>query len=227
MTHAARVVRGSSPSHHPAEREDERRRLARELHDGPAQSLAAALFGVDLALAALDRRPRTARDELAQARELVRDALSDVRGMMAGLRPRVLEERGLIAALESLTSAPGLWGPEVTIDFGGLAANDRLPGAIELALYRISQECISNARRHGGARRVAIAIETRPGAVKLTISDDGGGFDAAAPGPGEGLSGMWERVAQLGGTMHIDSASGQGTRVGVVLPLLGAEGSEG
>ena len=96
-------------------REVERRRLARELHDGPAQTLAAALFGVDLAVTALDRAPATAREELLAARALVRDALDDVRALMAGLRPRLLDERGLVVALKALAAMPPLWGTEVMV----------------------------------------------------------------------------------------------------------------
>src|SRR5918997_2322245 len=115
-------------------REDERRRLARELHDGPAQTLAAALFGVDLAVGALDRAPSTAREELLAARALVRDALDDVRALMAGLRPRLLEERGLVVALQSLSAMPPLWGTEVTVESQGLGAEEQLPADVELAL---------------------------------------------------------------------------------------------
>jgi signal transduction histidine kinase len=221
---AAQADRGPTPESG-GEREEERRRLARELHDGPAQAMAAALFGVDLALAALDHRPALAKEELRRARELVRDALDDVRGLMTGLRPRLLEERGLVAALESLASAPALWGPAVAIETGGLAAGDRLPPAIELALFRVAQEAVSNARRHSGATRVVIAVETRPGVVKLTVSDDGAGFDPALVGSnlgsGEGIPGIRERVAHLGGAARIASAPGAGTRVEVSLPLRG------
>src|SRR5918997_1650347 len=104
----------------PSAREEERRRLARDLHDGPAQTLAAALFGVDLAVSALDRAPATARDELLAARALVRVALDDVRAMMAGLRPRLLEDRGVVAALQSLSAMPPLWGTEVTVETEGI-----------------------------------------------------------------------------------------------------------
>jgi two-component system sensor histidine kinase DegS len=220
---AASVARDLPPPEPLVEREDERRRLARELHDGPAQSLAAALFGVDLAMAALDRQPDRARDELIRAREQVRDALDDVRGLMAGLRPRLLEERGLVAALQALASPPALWGPDVTIETGGIRANDRLPPAVELALFRVAQEAVSNARRHGGASRVVISVGTQPGAVKLTVSDDGVGFDPLrvnpGPGRGEGIHGIRERITQLGGEARIDSALGAGTRVEVTLPL--------
>ena len=122
---AARADRGLALSRQVRDRDEERRWLARELHDGPAQSLAAALFGVDLALASLDSRPGVAREELVHAREQVRDAIEDLRGLMAGLRPRLLEERGLIVALQSLASAPDLWGPRIEIETGGFMSSTR------------------------------------------------------------------------------------------------------
>src|ERR687894_1234318 len=106
-------------------REDERRRLARDLHDGPAQTLAAALFGVDLAVGALDRAPASAREELLAARALVRDALDDVRALMTGLRPRLLEQRGVVVALNGLASMPPLWGTEVSVETRGIGMAER------------------------------------------------------------------------------------------------------
>ena len=204
-------------------REDERRRLARDLHDGPAQAMAAALFGVDLAVAALDHRPEAAKAELLHAREQVRDALEDVRSAIAGLRPRLLEEQGLAAALQALEGSPGLWGPRVTVDAGAGTVSGRLPPEIELALFRIAQEAVSNARRHAAADHVRVSVEARPGVVKLAVVDDGRGFDPdrtqAAPGRGEGIPGMGERAAQLGGVLRIASSPGTGTRVEVLLPL--------
>jgi signal transduction histidine kinase len=202
-------------------REDERRRLARDLHDGPAQSLAAALFGVDLAINALDRTPASARDDLLSARELVRDALDDVRALMAGLRPRLLEERGLAAALQALAETP-LWGPRVTVEARD-CADDRLPPDIELTLFRIAQEAVSNARRHGLANRVQVFLDRYPDAASLRIIDDGRGFPALPESPrvgrGEGLPGMRERATLLGGQLTIDSVPGRGTRVAVSVPL--------
>src|SRR5215218_6415041 len=130
-------------------REDERRRLARDLHDGPAQTLAAALFGVDLAVNALDRAPATARDELLAARALVRDALDDVRALMAGLRPRLLEQRGVVVALNGLASMPPLWGTEVSVETQGIGPGERLPADVELPLSRSARGGLSNGRRHG------------------------------------------------------------------------------
>ena len=204
-------------------REDERRRLTRELHDGPAQALAAALFGVDMAVHALDRAPAVARDELLAARALIRDALDDVRALMAGLRPRLLEERGLVAALQSLAAMPPLWGTEVTVETRGISVDHRLPPEIELALFRIAQEAVSNARRHGAASRVMVSLAARPGTAELLVVDDGRGFSPSLDQPvisrGEGLPGMHERVALLGGELSIHSAPGAGTRVSVSVPL--------
>jgi two-component system sensor histidine kinase DegS len=199
-------------------REAEQQRLARELHDGPAQALAAALFGVDLALAALVREPARARAELLNARESVREALDDVRDMMTGLRPRLLEERGLRVALHSLAGMPALWGPEVTIETRGLATGDRLPADVELALFRVAQEAVSNARRHGAASHVRVLLEVGANIVTLTVVDDGRGFTLPAP-RGNGLAGIRERAALLAGELTIASTPGTGTRIAVALPL--------
>jgi two-component system sensor histidine kinase DegS len=207
--------------------EEERRRLARELHDGPAQTMAAALFGVDLAVAALDRTPATARDELIAARALLRDALEDVRALMGGLRPRLLEEHGLAVALERLAENPPLWGPRVRVEISGEGAHGRLPASVELGLFRIAQEAVSNARRHGAAAHVLVHLKVAPAGASLLVVDDGRGFEPArvmpGPGRGEGLPGMRERAAQLGGELTIASARGAGTRVAVWLPLAGVE----
>jgi two-component system sensor histidine kinase DegS len=204
-------------------REDERRRLARDLHDGPAQTLAAALFGLDLAVSALDRAPATARDEFLAARALVRDALDDVRALMAGLRPRLLEERGLVVALSELAAMPPLWGTEVSVESKGIGADERLPADVELALFRIAQEAVSNARRHGAASRVKVSLAVRRTVAELLVVDDGRGFlwepGFAWASRGEGLPGMRERVELLGGTLRVESAPGAGTRIAVTLPV--------
>jgi two-component system, NarL family, sensor histidine kinase DegS len=204
-------------------RDDERRRLARDLHDGPAQTLAAALFGVDLAVSAIDHSPATAREELLAARTLVRDALDDVRALMAGLRPRLLEERGLVAALHALAAMPPLWGTEVVVETEGIGEEKRLPAEVELALFRIAQEAVSNARRHGAASRAQVSLTVMREIAQLLVVDDGRGF-LCEPGiawssRGEGLPGMRERAELLGGKLRVESAPGAGTRIEVTLPV--------
>ena len=225
---AARVhVRSPQRERLAREREDERRRLARDLHDGPAQSLSAALFGVDLALATLERAPDSAREEMLHARELLRDALNELRAMMFGLRPRLLEEKGLGPALEALAGMAPLWGPNVTVAIMGQST--RLADDVELALYRIAQEAITNARKHSAAREIRVILDVTPDSAVLSVTDDGQGFPPRrirpTAGHGEGVPGMRERVELVGGALQIESAPGKGTRVLATLPL--AEQVEG
>jgi signal transduction histidine kinase len=220
---AARVhVRTPQRERLAREREDERRRLARDLHDGPAQSLSAALFGVDLALATLEKAPESARDELLHARELLRDALNELRAMMFGLRPRLLEEKGLGPALEALAGMAPLWGPHVTVAIAGQPA--RLAEDVELALYRIAQEAITNARKHSAAGEIRVTLDIQPDFAVLSVTDNGQGFPPRrirpAAGHGEGVPGMRERAELLGGTLQIESAPGKGTQVLATLPLV-------
>lgn len=220
---AARLERNPATRAQRADaREEERRRLARDLHDGPAQSMAAALFGVDLAITTLDRAPVTAREELLRARELLRDALDDLRGLMQGLRPKLLEERGLVAALHAIAAVTPLWGPAIAVETRGMPEGYRLPADIELAMFRVAQEAVSNARRHGAAAHVTVALERSPGMASLSVADDGAGFPArirTVTGRGQGLPGMHERAEQLGGTLAIESTPGVGTRVALSIPL--------
>jgi signal transduction histidine kinase len=220
---AARVhVRTPQRERLAREREDERRRLARDLHDGPAQSLSAALFGVDLALATLEKAPESARDELLHARELLRDALNELRAMMFGLRPRLLEEKGLGPALEALAGMAPLWGPHVTVSVSGRDA--RLAEDVELALYRIAQEAITNARKHSAAGEIRVELVVGPDSATLSVVDNGQGFPPRrirpVAGRGEGVPGMRERAELLGGTLQIESAPGKGTQVLATLPLV-------
>jgi two-component system sensor histidine kinase DegS len=219
---AARVhVRSPQRERLAREREDERRRLARDLHDGPAQSLSAAVFGVDLALATLERAPESARDELLHARELLREALNELRAMMFGLRPRLLEEKGLGPALEALAGMAPLWGPGVTVKITGQP--NRLADDVELALYRIAQEAITNARKHSAAREIHVILDVGAESAVLTVTDNGQGFPPRrirpTSGHGEGVPGMRERAELLGGTLQIESAPGKGTQVLATLPL--------
>jgi PAS domain S-box-containing protein len=203
--------------------EEERRRIARELHDETAQSLASLLLG----LSAL-QESRTVKGARAQARELhqvATRALAEVRRLAWGLRPSVLDDLGLPAALERYASELARTrGIAVEIDTGGLGPG-RLSAAIETALYRIMQEALSNVVRHAGARRVRLRLDRFGAMVSMVIADDGRGFDPDRPpapataAHGLGIHTMRERALVLNGTLTIQSAPGAGTRVSVEMPL--------
>ncbi|HEY8368005.1 MAG TPA: sensor histidine kinase [Thermodesulfobacteriota bacterium] len=200
--------------------EEERKRIARELHDETAQALAALLIRLRLARRADDPAAREAL--LEEARREIAAAIEGIRRFARGLRPPALDELGLVPAIaahaRSLGDAAGL-RVEVEADpVDGLLAPDA-----ELALYRIVQEALSNVARHAGAREARVRVERAAGAVAAIVEDRGRGFrldDAVGPeGRGLGLFGMRERAAYVGGRVEIDSAPGAGTRIRVEVPV--------
>jgi PAS domain S-box-containing protein len=213
-----------------AAQEEERGRLARELHDETGQALASLLFG----LSALEhaRTLRAARESARRLFDLTAAALSEVRRLAWGLRPSVLDDLGLVAALERYaTEYTRARGIAATVSGRGLDGR-RLPPAMETALYRIVQEALANVAKHAGARAVLIAVERGPDTVRATVTDDGCGFDAAAalanPDPRGhfGLHSMRERAALLSGSLRIQSAPGRGTTLQVDLPFSGRSDGE-
>jgi signal transduction histidine kinase len=200
--------------------EEERSRLSRELHDQTGQALTALLLGLNAA------RRATGLDEakaaLADLDDVVREALADVRSIAVRLRPAALDELGLAAALERLaSSAADGTGAEVAVTTT-LATDERLPTEIETAVYRIVQEAVGNALRHGGAGRVDVTVVTRPDAVIASVEDDGCGFDPVAVRHGRlGLVGMRERAALFGGRLAVESSPGRGAAITAELPLDG------
>jgi PAS domain S-box-containing protein len=203
--------------------EEERRRIARELHDETAQSLASLLLG----LSAL-QKARTLKAAQGQARDLhgvATHALAEVRRLAWGLRPSVLDDLGLATALERYAGEFGRTrGVTVAVQTAGLEG-ERLPAAVETALYRIMQEALSNVARHAGACRVQVQLQRRGATVALVVEDDGQGFDPAQPpapptaARGLGIHSMRERAAVHKGALAIDSAPGRGTRVSVEIPV--------
>ena len=203
--------------------EEERGRIARELHDETAQSLASLLMG----LGAL-QEARTVKAARAQARDLQQvatHALAEVRRLAWGLRPSVLDDLGLATALARYAADFGRTrGITVRVETSGLD-DGRLAPSVETALYRIMQEALSNVARHAAATTVSVWLRRRQDAVVLIVDDDGCGFDSEQPpGPataarGLGIHTMRERAAVLKGTFTIDSAPGRGTRLEVEIPL--------
>jgi len=199
--------------------EEERKRIARELHDETAQLLAALLIRIRVVRNAGD--PQAVNALLEDMRGEIGGALEGVRRFARGLRPPALDELGLIPAIEShVRSIRAI----TEIDLSLLAEGDggELPLEAELAVYRIVQEALSNVVRHSGATRAAVRVVREPDRLVVTVEDDGHGFDVAAvraAGRGLGLFGMGERAAYLGGRVDVQSTPGTGTRVRAEIPL--------
>jgi two-component system sensor histidine kinase UhpB len=199
--------------------EDERRSLARELHDEIGQCLSA----IHADAAAIRNRGGVTVRESAEAIVTVTAQIKDmVRGMLRRLRPAQLEGLGLAAAVRELVAAFQQRNPQVTSTLQAADGLDNLQPEVSTAAYRVVQECLTNIARHASARRVEIEVslsEVTSGALLVAVLDDGKGFDVAAPQRGFGLMGMRERVKVLDGVCRIDSSPGRGTQVHVRIPL--------
>jgi signal transduction histidine kinase len=197
--------------------EEERRRLARELHDETGQALASILLG----LKALEEAGDVAelRDRVAALRARVVETLQDVRRLAVELRPAALDDFGLKPALQRLaTGFAEQTGLKVELE--SRLDDDRLPQDVETVLYRIVQEALTNIVKHANAGHVSIVVTQRADAVGAIVEDDGQGFDPERDTDGGiGLIGMRERVSLLDGSMTIESAEGKGTTLVVEVPL--------
>ena len=198
--------------------EGERRRLARELHDETGQALTSMILG----LKSLEEQVEgeSAMVAIGELRELVVATLQDVRQLAVELRPKALDDFGLVPALERLTSAfSDQTG--ITVDFQAPKSSDRLHGDVETALYRTVQESLTNVVKHARAHSVSVLVSQRNGKVSAVVEDDGIGFepDSVREG-GFGLVGMRERLALVGGRLRIESrADGSGTTIAVEVPV--------
>ncbi|SNS78437.1 Histidine kinase-, DNA gyrase B-, and HSP90-like ATPase [Geodermatophilus saharensis] len=197
-------------------REEERRRLRRDLHDGLGPQLSAVVMTLDTAGSALRRDdPARAAALVAAAGTQAADAVADVRRLVHGLRPPTLDDLGLLGALRAGAAPLAERGPRVTVTGEGDLTG--LPAAVEVAALRIAQEALHNAVRHAGARAVAIGVTAGADTVEVEVSDDGRGLPGR-PVPGVGLSSMRERAAELGGSCTVGPGDPTGTRVHAVLP---------
>jgi signal transduction histidine kinase len=200
-----------------AAQETERRRLARELHDETGQALTSILLGLKPLEAALADHP--ARSAVAELREHVVVALQDVRRLAVELRPKLLDDFGLVPALERLTESVAEQA-EIRVDFHSALGETRLPSDVETALYRVVQESLTNIVKHADARNVSVSVARRESGVAAVIEDDGGGFDQrTVREDGVGLLGMRERLALLDGRLEVESRPGAGTTVVAEVPL--------
>jgi two-component system, NarL family, sensor histidine kinase DevS len=199
--------------------ETERHRWARELHDDTLQSLSALRFG--LSAARRSGREAELAQAVGQAIEQIEESIANLRALITDLRPAALDELGVRAAIEALAERNGRHGIEVdvSVEFAEQSGRARrLSAELESALYRITQEALTNATKHGNASRAVVEIREESDQVRLLVRDDGGGFDPQAKSDGFGLLGMQERVALLGGELQIESSPGAGTAIQVRLP---------
>jgi signal transduction histidine kinase len=195
---------------------EERARLARDLHDDTLQALVA--LGRQLDLLALDlEQPEQARERLERIQSLLGNTLEGVRRMSLNQRPAALEDLGLAAALRSHADAWAELGLQVTFEAHG--PSTRLPAAIEYAAYRVAQEALSNVARHAEVSEATLELSFTPDEFTLCVADSGSGFSARRTPPGQGLLGMRDRAAEVGGSLDIDSGRGRGTRVRLWVPL--------
>ncbi|MFQ5872946.1 MAG: sensor histidine kinase, partial [Dehalococcoidia bacterium] len=204
--------------------EEERRRVALELHDETAQTLTALTVTLDSVVHRSERLTSEDASRLREAREIAAQMLEGLRRLIYALRPVALKEMGLAAALrwyaEDYLEHSGV---AVHVSTGGTEAS--LPEHLEITLYRIGQEALNNVARHARARNVWITLRQKGSLVSLTVRDDGVGFNlddlsAAVPrDSGVGLAGMRERASLAGGRLTIDSVLGTGTTVRVEVPI--------
>jgi signal transduction histidine kinase len=201
--------------------EAERRRIARELHDETGQVLTAIRLELGL-LARQVEGNTSAREGLERALDLTGHALEAIRATVRGLRPAALDDLGLVPAVEALGEEfSARTGVIVDLDAQEPPANT--PSEIEVALYRIFQEALTNVARHAEARRVQAWIRREGAEMALVVEDDGRGFDPARIAKSgdsrAGLTGMRERVLGLGGTLDVKTAPGRGVRLEARMPL--------
>ncbi|MGI8576012.1 MAG: GAF domain-containing sensor histidine kinase [Egibacteraceae bacterium] len=198
--------------------EQERRRLAREIHDGISQRIVGLSYHLTAAAEAITTDEAFAAEQIAAARRLAAAALDETRTAISGLRPSVLDDLGLAASLESL--ARSLAGVDVELD----VRDCELAEHVETALYRITQEAFQNVSKHADATHVVLRLAPGDGHVVLELHDDGRGFDTAAvAGDDEtrvayGLVGMRERADLIDAELTVDSTPGEGTTVRLVVP---------
>ena len=195
-------------------REEERRRIRRDLHDGLGPALAGLTFTLEAVRNLTESDIERADELLVSATEQVQTMIGDVRRLIYGLRPATLDQLGLAASLRGLASQESSPGTSVTID--APSSLPQLPAAVEVAAYWIAQEALTNVRRHAHARTCSVRVAVEPTVLRLEVADDGGGLTAASTGIG--LHTMKERAAEIGGTCEIGSRAGGGTLVTASLP---------
>lgn len=215
---------------HEAERRlavvDDRERIGRDMHDGTIQNLYAVTLMLDDVPALMEEDPAQARERVDRAVDSLHGVIRDIRSFIFGLRPILLEDGGLSEELESLAAELEAGaGIEVRVR---VDEELDLPPGVVAELLAIAREALSNVARHARASHVSLDLERTADAVRLTVEDDGIGFDAVAARPRthQGLDNLQARAARLGGDVRIDSGAGRGTRIMLTLPLTTSKASQ-
>lgn len=197
-------------------REEERRRLRRDLHDGLGPALAAMTLQLDEVAEMVERDSGAARRRLTRIRSGTQELITDVRRLVYDLRPPTLDELGLVGAIRQ--HAGNLSGGAAVFDVTSTPTNPVLPAAVEVALWRIATEAMTNVVRHARAGRCWVALDVSTGSMALLeVADDGMGIHQA--GRGVGLTAAHERAAELGGRFTVETRPSGGTLVRATLPL--------
>ncbi len=204
--------------------EEERKRIARELHDETGQALTGIIMSLEAAAEALPREPEVARQRLERAASLAGQSIDLIRQLVVDLRPAALDDLGLVPALRAFAETR-LGEKAVQLQMEVSNMKDRLSPPVETCLFRVVQEAVTNIIRHSNAKTARIHLRRDNGVVSLSVEDDGQGFDVAevrsSPRSDRalGLAGMEERVSLVGGELTIESAPGKGTIVRVKIDV--------
>ncbi|RNF38197.1 sensor histidine kinase [Planococcus salinus] len=201
--------------------EEERKRLSREIHDGPAQMMANVLLRSDLIERTFrEKGPEKAFREISSLKEMVRHALTEVRRIIYDLRPMALDDLGLVPTLKKYLETIEDYNQGVRLNFRSLGNEARLPNNHEASIFRLVQEAVSNAIRHGKATEIEVEVEWMKEHVSLVIKDNGVGFDQSlVKDQSFGLIGMKERIDLIEGDFFINSSPGNGTMLMFQIPL--------
>ncbi|NNU93446.1 histidine kinase [Geobacillus sp. NFOSA3] len=201
--------------------EEERKRLSREIHDGPAQTLAHAILRSDFIEKVLkDRGIEAAIAEIRDFKKMVRSALYEVRRIIYDLRPMALDDLGLIPTLRKYLQTIEDYNREITVSFVHIGEEVRLPARMEVAVFRLVQESVQNALKHAEATEIQVRTEMNNNQLFVMVKDNGKGFDTTVKKENAfGLIGMKERVELLEGTLTIRSKIGFGTTIFIRIPL--------
>ncbi len=206
--------------------EESRKKLARDLHDGPTQSVAAIAMRVNFARRLMEKDPKATLEELFKIEDLARRTTKEIRHMLFTLRPLVLESQGLVATLNSMAEKmKETYNQKVVID-APVGVVESLEQTKQAVVFYIAEEAVNNARKHAKAENIYVRLKIlREGLVLLEIQDDGVGFDVNAVGTSYenrgslGMVNMRERTELVNGIFHVESEVGRGTRIHVVIPL--------